>query len=368
MTAQPQSEIAPLASEDSVANVANEDAKRLAEGLDISSQLSILDFGQDVAARTAAYADELLDSAKASNLDVVGKQLNEIVVAAKGFNVSNQTDSWSAKPVIGAVIRVFSNSKDRMTARFETVKTQVDKLVRDVDATAGMLQDRAGVFQSMYDGVREEHESLGDHIHAIEIKLTELDHTISELEANETEADAAEDAAVLSASRDALVKRADHLRVLQHSALQTLPMIRVMQGNNIALIDKFHTIQKLTLPAWKRTFLMAHTLSEQKSTVELADSIDDATNTFLRSNADLLHKNSVATAEANQRLIVDIDTLRHVHDKVLQTLDDVQRTHEEGNERREKLISELETLQLEMKQGGKSSAELLAVSWPDETD
>jgi len=228
----------------------------------------------------------------------------------------------------------------------------MDDLVNNVDLATRTLEKRSVDFQAMYDGVRAEHASLSAHVEAIEVCLAKVDADLAARgNAPTDDMDEAERTAVLKASRSALAKRAGDLAILQHSALQTLPMVRVMQANNIALIDKFHVVRNLTLPAWKRAFLMALTLDEQKSAVGLANAIDDATNAFMKRNADLLHENSVAIAKANQRMAIDVETLRHVHDKVLETLTDVRAVHEAGNKRRLALRGELETLRQEMTRG-----------------
>ena len=63
-------------------------------------------------------------------------------------------------------------------------------------------------------------------------------------------------------------------------------------------------------------------LNEQKNSVQLANTIDDATNELLRRNADLLHQNSVDTAKANQRSVIDIETLEHVQNTLIKTVND----------------------------------------------
>lgn len=73
--------------------------------------------------------------------------------------------------------------------------------------------------------------------------------------------------------------------------MQTLPMIRMIQANNQMLVDKFHTIREITVPAWKRQFMLALSLNEQRNAVDLATTIDDTTNDLLRRNAALLHRN-----------------------------------------------------------------------------
>ena len=93
---------------------------------------------------------------------------------------------------------------------------------------------------------------------------------------------------------------------------------------------------------------MALTLDEQKEAVSLSDAIDNATNEMLKRNADLLHQNSVATAKANQRLVINVDTLQEVHNKVLQTLVDVKEVHSEGAKNRAAMIDQLSALRNEM--------------------
>ncbi|MDV6330139.1 toxic anion resistance protein [Asticcacaulis sp. 201] len=323
---------------------------RLMGTLDMASPMSIMAFGRDVADRTAAYTDTLLSAARTSDLDGMGEQLNAIVVVAKDFNMSSLDAKWSRTPVVGGLLKKLVLTKERMLSRFETVKGQMDDLVDNVEKTSRTLEKRSVDFQTMYDGVRAEHASLAAHIAAIDHYIEQVDAQIAIVSTGD-DMDGAERAAVLKGSRNALAKRSADLKILQHSALQTLPMIRVMQANNIALIDKFHVVRNLTLPAWKRAFLMALTLEEQKAAVGLANTIDDATNAFMKRNADLLHENSVATAKANQRMVIDVDTLRHVHEKVLETLMDVKAAHEAGAKRRDALSGELEGLRNEMTAG-----------------
>lgn len=345
-TTVPSTNAAPAAITADPAEVA-----RLLGTIDVASPLSIMAFGRDVADRTAAYTDTLLSAAHTGDLDGVGDQLNGIVVMAKDFNMSSLDAKWTRTPLVGGLLKGLVLTKERMLSRFETVKGQVDDLVANVEQTTQTLEKRSADFQAMYDGVRAEHASLTAHVAAIESCLERVDAELAVCTPDPADLEATERAAVLKGSRAALAKRGSDLAVLQHSALQTLPMVRVMQANNVALIDKFHVVRNLTLPAWKRAFLMALTLDEQKSAVGLANAIDDATNAFMKRNADLLHENAVATAKANQRLAIDVETLRHVHDKVLQTLTDVRAEHEAGNKRRQALRRDLETLRSDMSKG-----------------
>lgn len=327
--------------------VIDPEVQALAETIDIGSPLTVQQFGKQIAERSAAYADEILAAARSTDLDETGAQLTQIVVAAQEFNLDNIGNALTRAPIVGGFLKKLAMTRERAVARFDSVKGQVDKLVQRVDATAGLLERRNTDYQAMYDGVKAEYASLGKHVQAIELRLTDVDHAMAQL-GGADDLESGEKLAMLEGVRQQMQKRADDMRVLQHAAMQTLPMIRIIQSNNLTLVDKFQNIRQLTLPAWKRTFMLALTLDEQKSAVELASSIDDATNAMMRRNAELLHQNSVATAKSNQRLVIDVETLREVHDKILLTLTDVRKAHEEGGAKRREALGELDRLRVEM--------------------
>lgn len=151
---------------------------------------------------------------------------------------------------------------------------------------------------------------------------------------------------------DALIsnldKRIGDLTALQQSAMQSLPTIRMIQANNQMLVDKFHTIREITVPAWKRQFMLALTLNEQRNAVQLATKIDDTTNDLLKRNAELLHRNSVETAKANQRLVIDVDTLQKVQATLIQTVEDVIKIQREGVAQRKAAEKEIQGMRLDL--------------------
>ena len=135
------------------------------------------------------------------------------------------------------------------------------------------------------------------------------------------------------------------MQVLHQSAMQTLPMIRIIQSNNLMLVDKFYAIKNITLPAWINQISLAISLNEQKNSVQMANTIDDATNDLLKRNADLLHQNSVDTAKANQRSVIDIETLEHVQNTLIKTVNDVIQIQKEGMQKRAEATTRLRSLQ-----------------------
>lgn len=321
---------------------------QLAAKIEAGNPLTVAEFGRDVAEHTSRYTDSLLEQVRSTDLDEAGEKLNQVVMAAKTLNLNALSDRRSKIPVIGRFIDRMKLSKDRFVQQFNSTKEQVDSLIGEVERTQNGLSQRIGSLDAMFGSVKEEYRLQGLHIAAGKIRLDDLRAEASEMRGRALspgEVQQLNDMENLIANLD---KRVGDLMALQHAALQSLPMIRMIQSNNHMLVDKFHTIKELTVPAWKRQFLLALSLNEQQNAVQLTDTIDNATNEFLRRNAELLHKNSVETAKANQRLVIDIDTLQKVQQTLITTVEDVIRIQQEGIRNRHDAETKLVSMRAEL--------------------
>lgn len=315
-------------------------------------------FGREIGAHASAHADEILAKVRASELDVIGGKLTEIVTTARTLNITALSNSRSSIPLIGPVIDRFRLKAGEVVRRFQDVRTQVDTLVDEVDAMQAGLATRNEALEDSFVSVREEHELLEIHMAAGEQALVQLRARVDAMQDRDADPMKQQERHDLQAAINALEKRIADMKSLQHAALQQLPMIRMVQANNRMLIEKFHTIRELTVPAWKRQFMLALSLNEQKSAVQLANSIDDATNQFLLENAKLLKDNTISTARANQRLVIDVETLRQVHDSLIETMQEVVRINADGVKQRASISREL----LEMRESIASGKPIAARS------
>lgn len=317
--------------------------------LDDGSLQAVHSFGRDLGAATTQQADALLAQIQSRDLEVMGGQLSQIVVAARTLNLGPLSDQRSRIPLIGGLVDKIKLKGDTLRGKFQDVRTQIDSLLAEVQSMQGGLAQRVEMLEHNFEAVRHEHHLLGAHIEAGDLAQARLAQRLAMDSAlastDPLKAQALQDR---KAALSALEKRVADMRVLQHAALQQLPMIRMVQSNNRMLIEKFYTIKELTVPAWKRQFTLALSLNEQKNAVELANSIDDATNEFLRENARLLKTNTLATARANQRLVIDVETLKEVHESLMSTVQDVLRINQEGLQMRGAAQAQLQTMRQEL--------------------
>ena len=311
---------------------------------------AVAEYGKNIAAKTASYTDELLDLVKNKDLDVTGQKLNEVVQVAQQLNTSSILNKSKSSGFIGNILNKFKGAKQSFDQPFNTTKEQIDGLVKEIEISQTGLKARVEVLDRMFNGVQDEYRQLGIYIAAGKIKQQEVQKNIVTLSALEQDPQTNQKVYDLNHLANNLEKRVSDLQVLQQSAMQTLPMIRIIQSNNMMLVDKFYAIKNITLPAWKNQISLAISLHEQRNSVQLANTIDDATNDLLKRNADLLHQNSVDTAKANQRSVIDIETLEHVQNTLIKTVNDVIQIQKEGMQKREEASTRIKALQSNLQQ------------------
>ena len=306
---------------------------------------AVAEYGKNIATQTSGYTDELLNLVQNKDLDETGQKLNQVVQVAQQLNTSSILNKKKNSGFFGGLMSKIKGAKNNIDMHFNTTKEQIDTLVKEIEKSQSGLKARVDTLDRMFNGVQSEYKQLGVYIAAGKLKQDEIQQEISTLTSQAQDQTTTQRVYDLNHLANNLEKRVSDLQVLQQSAMQTLPMIRIIQSNNLMLVDKFYAIKNITLPAWKNQISLAISLNEQKNSVQLANTIDDATNDLLKRNADLLHQNSVDTAKANQRSVIDIETLEHVQNTLIKTVNDVIQIQKEGMQKRVEATTRLRSLQ-----------------------
>lgn len=323
----------------------------MASGFDARNRDAVAKLGSNAGQRVVSFSEKLLQQVKCNDVEGMGEKLNEVVVLAKGVDVNGLIKTGPSKiPLIGSLIDRFKVGKEQILGKYDTLSKQIEKLVTDVKSTQGKLRQRINDLENVYTYNTEEYYNLEMNVLVGEVKLEELRLEMEQRKASPTAQDPME-AQNMSDLQDVinrLEKRVHDLKTMQVVAIQTAPMIRMIQANNQGLIDKFQNLQELTIPSWKKQFTLAIALIEQKRAVELTQKIDDATNDLLKQNADLLKQNSIATARANQRAVVDVETLEHVQQTLISTIEEVQQIQIEGELKRKEAVQKMEDMKKQL--------------------
>ena len=144
-------------------------------------------------------------------------------------------------------------------------------------------------------------------------------------------------------------RRLHDLQLSRTITLQTAPQIRLIQNNNQTLAEKIQTSILATIPIWKSQMVLALSLHGQKTAARLQKDVADTTNELLRRNADMLQSATLETAREVERSVVDVETLRDVHGKLLSTIEETLRISQEGKDKRLSVEKELADMERDLR-------------------
>ena len=129
-------------------------------------------------------------------------------------------------------------------------------------------------------------------------------------------------------------KKIHDLELTRMVSIQMAPQIRLVQNNNTLMSEKIQSTIVNTIPLWKSQMVIALSVEHSNQAAKAQSEVTQLTNDLLRQNADALKMATVETAKASERGVVDIETLTHTNEMLIQTLDEVMHIQEDGRERR----------------------------------
>ena len=312
------------------------------DGIDLTDSSTPLSFGAPAQKEIAQFSDSILAKVRSKDAGEVGVLLNDLVGKVKGFDVTKKNSSFlSNLPIIGSLV----NKADDMMQGYEKLSVQVDKIQAGLENSKTKMMEDVVMFDTLYQKNLDYFKDLQLYIRAGEEKLDEM-RTVTLPKLREQASASGDPMAVqvvndFEQGVDRFEKKIHDLKLSKTLAIQTAPQIRLIQNNDKVLIDRVQSAIYHTIPLWKNQMVIALGLTRQKETIELQRAVSDATNDLLRRNAEMLKQNSIDTAKANERGIVDIDTVKKVNEDLISTLEETLRIQSEGRQKRQAAEKEL---------------------------
>lgn len=316
--------------------------------IDITDNTMIMQYGINAQKKLADFSDSTLEKVKTKDLGEVGDMLSQVVGELREF------DGNGEKKGLFGLFNKGKNKVEGMISKYEQTETNVNKI-------AGMLQDHqirllkdTSMLDQLFDLNNTYYKELSMYIAAGKEKLHHVkNEEIPALEQKALHSNLPEDAQALKDMTmyyDRFDKKLHDLELSRMIAIQTAPQIRLLQNSNNLMIEKIQSILVNTIPLWKNQMVITLGLHHATEAAKTQQAVSDMTNELLKKNADALHSATVETAKESNRSIVDIETLKHTNEQLIQTFDDVLQIQEQGRIKRQEAEQELRQIENELKQ------------------
>jgi uncharacterized protein YaaN involved in tellurite resistance len=304
---------------------------------------AIESLGGNTGTGVAKVSAKLLGTVRASDADVFGTQLNELIATSKGLDPAKLRSGG----LLSRVSNMFGSVKEKMLSQYQVVESRMDTLVSEMTRHANVHKGRITDFDEMYKGLEIYYQGLDADVKKGEGWAIKLREAVAQLPvaANAFEA---QQATELKRRLERLEKRIDDLRRAMLMATQMVPQIRLSQDNARALTDTFTDIVNVSIPAWRNVFSLYLLQLEAKQSAAVANAAYDATDAAFRAQADMLLENTETVARVKQRSLVSLETAQHVQTQLITAFDKLEQISKEGQQRRKDELPKLQELEREL--------------------
>jgi uncharacterized protein YaaN involved in tellurite resistance len=239
-------------------------------------------------------------------------------------------------------------SVEQIKAKYNTIEKNIDGIVKKLEATRQIAIRDNNLLQKQFENNCDYVDQLEDLIVAGKMKSEELEGLIADMKSKAGEY---EDYQIsdIEEYKNSLDKRLSDLIALRYAFKQSLTQIRIIQRTNILHANNTESQIAMTIPLWKNQLSLAVALYDQKQAIEVGTKVTDTTNELMRKNAEMMKTQAIEVAKQSQRMVIDVETLRLSTQKLVETVEGVQKAQKEGAQKRAAAEAEIAKLEKDMR-------------------
>ena len=323
--------------------------REFAKQIDVTNANQVLSYGAAAQTNISDFSSAALGNVRSKDLGEVGGMLSDLVVELKGLNFTPEE-----KKGLKGLFKKTSQNIASIKAQYNKAEVNVDRITAELEKHERTLLKDIATMDKMYEMNQAYFKELTMYILAGQLRCRELrEKDLPELQRKAQESGLPEDAQAANDFANMIgrfEKRLHDLELTRIISLQMSPQIRLIQNNDSMMAEKIQTSIVNTIPLWKSQMVLALSMEHSKQAMEAQREVSDVTNELLRKNAELLHQGSIDVARESERGIVELETLKHTNQELINTLEEVRQIQEDGRKRRADAELELGRIEGELKQ------------------
>lgn len=317
-----------------------------ASKIDITDSKTIMTYGAATQQKMADFSDRALDNVRTKDMGEVGDLLTGVVRELKGFNEEEEKG-------IKGFFKKQGQKLETMKMKYDKAEVNVNRIVAMLEEHETRLMKDSATLDKMYDMNLTYYKELTMYILAGKKRLAQAENEIlpqmrdkAEKSGLPEDAQAARDYAEMC---ERFSKKLVDLELTRTIAMQTAPQIRMIQSNDMQMVDKIRSTVVNTIPLWKSQMVIALGIQNATEAAKAQQAVTDVTNQMLQQNAAALKTATIETEKASQRGIVDLETLNKTNQSLISTFDEVMKIQAEGREKRKQAEAEMVRMENELK-------------------
>jgi len=296
--------------------------------IDISDTNIVMQYGSACQKKIADFSDSALEGVKTKDLGEVSGMITDLVTELKGFSLEPE------KKGLFGFFKKGQVSLEKIKAQYASADSNIDKIVENLESHQNQLSKDVVMLDKLYDANLSYFKELSMYIIAGKQRLEDVrSTTLADLKKKAEESNLPEDAQAandFASLCDRFEKKLYDLELTRTISIQMAPQIRMIQNNDVLMVERIQSTINNTIPLWKNQMVLALGMANSQKAADAQHAVTELTNDLLKKNAETLKTGSIQIAEESERSIVDIETVKETNQKLIETFDEVIRIQEEG--------------------------------------
>jgi len=328
-----------------VAELANsEEIDRLTSLIDVNDMTTIVTFGSGTVEEISKASDVVLRSMSLGQMDESSQMLESLAKIMSRFDADELKDS---PRLFGRLLGNVRGQLERILTKYNTMGDEVDRIYVQLKGYEAEIKRSNQKLEEMFQANVQYFHELEKYIVAGDQGCREIDDYMEQLRA---EQERTGDQAIsfelqtLQQARTMLEQRTLDLRTAEAVALQSIPMLKAMQYNNMNLVRKINSAFIITLPVFKQALAQAILLKRQKLQSDAMSALDRRTNELLLRNARSTAEQTRATARLAGAPSVQAETLEKTWRTIVGGIEETRTLQSSARDQRRQDQARLERL------------------------
>lgn len=314
--------------------------------IDLENTNIVLQYGSGAQKKISNFSEKTLNTVRNKDLGEIGGLLDNLVSDIKSLDEEESSGPFG-------FFKKQINKLENLKHKYESTEKNIDVISKTLENHQITLMKDISMLDQMYHLNEDYYKEISMYIEAGKRKLKSTYET--EIPALEKVANTSnlpmdvQKVNDLRAMANRFEKKLHDLDLTRMVSIQMAPQIRMVQSSNSIMAEKIQTTIVNTIPLWKNQMVLALGMNHTEQAIRAQERVTDLTNKLLKANADKLKQNTIDTAKATERGIIDLETIKHTNDQLISAIQEVRNIQIEGKNNRIAASQEISRLEEELK-------------------
>lgn len=283
--------------------------------INMADSTAVIDYGSDIQKKLSELSSRMLANLNSQSMDNISDVLDTTLRYLSCVEEEPKTKKG-----------LFSRKPKERSARekYQDAEKNVDRVTVVLQQHQIQLMKDCAMLTQLYEMNKVYFRELNIRIEAGKRKLEQCRKVdLPALEQHVRTSGLAQDAqavADLKNQMDRLEKKVHELELTGSVALQSAPLIRMIQSNQSSMAAKLQSTLLNTIPLWKNQVIMALNMEQTKENMSAEKKTQASINKLIKQNTGDIRMASEETVHAASRNFQDVNTLEATNKELIESL------------------------------------------------